>query len=459
MDALNSVSWANLCTPNELAFRAACNSVVDHSLRPVKRRVIERLSNSPEAQDLFKKFWSAAVVPSTSFPAENFFTLLVKDPLWQTIVSEEVDNEHSWKDLFNGNFFKEGAKVKDWFRSFLEKLGGKDHPAARALTAATLGLSLVVGVKYEKPDMLTIPVTVAPSYDSKGDRITFKVDTDPVKVSLTASATSADIPVQLRLLPDEKPVRINFVSDGQLKGNLTDGLVEITKKLGATNASLKQAASNLKLIATQPVHADLVGLSKTLAGVEQNISATTLQLTETNSKLADLKSTYETQSENEASNSQNAVQNINQRLGILTKASARRQDATRLILEEGTVRSLVVLPYLDPASGQETSRDIRISVVSIGGNDKDKTVSLTITPKNEEPVAYKEGDNLSLLPVPWTLTVNSIQKHWYGRNSVTLTFTPESSVFPSPDSVSSKQVPSDITQPKRVPPKMADNRN
>jgi hypothetical protein len=431
--------------------------------------VIERLSGSSDAKVLFEKLWLSANATSSAIsPVENFFNLLAKDPLWQTIVSEAIDNEHSWRDLFNDDFFEKGASLKDWFRSFLEKIGGKEHPAARALTAATLGFSLVVGVKVLGPtDTLTIPVAVVPTYDHKSNPITLKVDTDPVKVSLTALPTSTDIPVQLRLIPDEKPVRINFVSDGQLKGDLTDGLVEITKKLGTTNASLQQAASNLKLIAAQPVHTDLAGLNKTLAGVEQNIFASTVQLTEANKKLADLKSTYETQSEMEALNSRDEVQDINQRLRILTRASTYRRDAIQVVLPESPTPSVVVLPYLDASSGQQTSKGIPISVGNIvdkvGDEKKELQIALTIVPENVDQ-KFTKGEVFNLKTVPWSFTVGSIEKHWYGRNSVTLTFTPESSKFLSGNAellpaqpMSPPPAQSDLAQQKLVPAKLAEN--
>src|SRR5690348_3732725 len=97
-------SWRQLCMPAELGFRAACNEVVDSSLRPIKRHVIVRLSNSPEAENVFEEAWNSI---SSSLPfgvtgeprPSVFFQALTALPTWRTLVIEEVAAEQRWSDL------------------------------------------------------------------------------------------------------------------------------------------------------------------------------------------------------------------------------------------------------------------------------------------------------------------------------------------------------------------------
>jgi hypothetical protein len=436
-------SWSDLCVTSQLAFRAACNSALDPSRRPVKRRVIERLSNSSEARDLFERLWQSTTNSVPGSRSEIFFKLLAGDILWQTKVAEEVARENSWKDLSNIKFFKD--KFRDWVSSLLEKLGSKEHPAARALTAATLGFSLVVAVKLvSPPDTLTIPVRVAASYDSKGEPISIKFGGDSVKVNLapvTDDATKTQVPIQLQIIPDKTPVHVNVVSDGNLGGKSVDALAVMTKKLDSSNVALRNAAANLSSIAQQPIHSDLTNLRAGLEGVSRDVSLTTARLDDVNRRLAEIKSSYEAQSKEEVSTSMNEVQDIDQRLKILARASANQRGTFEMTFLENTARP-VFLPHFDPASGQESSKAVVINVHDIRGVGKSKIANIGHESEgSSDPAigsagalqAYHEGERLPFDSEPWSITVASIEKHWYGKGSVILRFTPESSAIPRSD--------------------------
>lgn len=431
-------SWSDVCVANQLAFRAVCNSAIDPSRRPLKKRVIERLSDSPEAKDLYRTHWVSASHLQGSQP-ENFFKLLGSDILWQTKVAEEVESERSWKDLSNGKFF---GKFRDWTSALFEKLAGKEHPAARALTAATLGLSLVVAIKSVGPvDTLTIPVSVVATYDKKAAPITLKLAGDSVKVNLepvTDSIAKTQVPIQLQLIPDKTAVPINFVSGGESGGRPKDALTEVTKKLESSNVVLRQAAASLDLMAKQPVHSDLTKLYANLDSVSQNVFQTRSKLDDVNRTLAELKTSYETQSREQVLTSKNEGQNIDQKLKILARASANQRDAFDMSFQENTCRT-VLLPHFDPDSGQETSIVAGIDVRGIREDGKSRTVNIDRRTEGScDPAVvagpshdYSEGKRIPLNPEPWNLTVISIERNWYGRRSATLRFTPESSAIPN----------------------------
>jgi hypothetical protein len=408
----------------------------------VKTRVIERLSKSSEGKELFERLWqSASSVPGSQ--AENFFKLLAGDTLWQTKVAEEVEKEHSWKDLSNIELFKD--KFRDWVSALFEKLGGKEHPAARALTAATLGLSLVVAVKSVGPaDTLTIPVKVVAGYDKNGDPISFKFGGDSVKVNLapfTDETTRTKVPIELQVIPDKTPVHVSVVSDGNLGSKSVDVLAEMTKKLDSSNASLRKAASNLSSIAQQPIHSDLTNLRTGLESVSTDVSLTTARLDDVNRRLAEIKTSYEVQSKQEVSTSMNEVQNIDQRLRILARASANQRGSFEMTFLENTARP-VFLPHFDPASGQESSKAAVINVHDVRGVGRAKTANISYGSEGDSDLAmgsagapprYHEGERVPFNSEPWSITVASIEKHWYGKGSVTLRFTPESSAIPRSD--------------------------
>ncbi|MHB8216719.1 MAG: hypothetical protein ACYDDS_11615 [Candidatus Sulfotelmatobacter sp.] len=342
--------------------------------------------------------------------------------------------------MANGKFF--GDKFRDWVSALLEKLGSKEHPAARALTAATLGLSLVVAVKsVGSPDTLTIPVKVVAGYDENGKPISFKFGGDSVKVNLapiTDEAAKTQIPIQLQLIPDKTPVRINFISDGGLGGKPTDAMTEVTKKMESSNVFLRHAASSLETMAKQPVHSDFTNLRTGLEGVSQNVSQTAAKLDDLSSRLAELKTSYDTQSREEVRASKNEVQKINQRLGILAQASTNRQGAMEVTVLENTRRT-ILLPAFDPVSGRESSNAVLIDVRGIWGEGQNRVVNIGLVPEgSSDPKAmdgvsdlkpYHERGEFLIDSGRWKVTVLLIEKHWYGKNSATLRVTPESPPF------------------------------
>jgi hypothetical protein len=396
-------------------------------------RVVERLSNSSEAKHLYQRVWLSASALEGS-QTENFLKLLAGDILWQTKVAEEVEGEHSWKDLLDIESFK--GKLKDWVSSLFEKLGSKEHPAARALTAATLGVTLVVAVKaIGPPDTLTIPVKVVASYDKSGEPLSLgSVNVSLAPVTLEAAKTQA--PIQLQLVPDQAPVRVNFVSDVGLSGKPTDALAEVTKKLESSNAVLSQAASSLDAMAKQPVHSDLASLHSSLEGVSQNVFQTTAKLDEVSKGLLDLKKSYEVQSKEEVTTSRDEAQKIDARLGSLAQVGANPQVPWEMTLAENTPRT-ILLPRFDPTSGREAFKAVVINVHDIQSDGKKKTVRIdqvsadSSDPKPTEIVAvpqpYHEGQGLPLDSKRWRLTVVLIEKHWYGKSSVTLRLVPDES--------------------------------
>jgi hypothetical protein len=150
----------------------------------------------------------------------------------------------------------------------------------------------------------------------------------------------------------------------------------------------------------------------------------------------DLKKSYEVQSKEEVTTSRDEAQKIDARLGSLAQVGANPQVPWEMTLAENTPRT-ILLPRFDPTSGREAFKAVVINVHDIQSDGKKKTVRIdqvsadSSDPKPTEIVAvpqpYHEGQGLPLDSKRWRLTVVLIEKHWYGKSSVTLRLVPDES--------------------------------
>src|SRR5689334_20914000 len=165
---MNSIPnpWAQFCSAQSRAFRAACNDGAPAASRPMKLRVIERLEKLSDAQLVFEQAWNDALAhfatETSTIPGREFFVHLTKNPMWTTLVAEQIAAEARWRDLVSKDglrtLYDRGAALFEKFTS------AKEHPATAAVTKVAIVLSGLWGVRAALPEQfeqLTLPIRVA----------------------------------------------------------------------------------------------------------------------------------------------------------------------------------------------------------------------------------------------------------------------------------------------------------
>lgn len=456
--AVMNRNWEDICSSDNLAFRAACNAVADPDLRPLKKRVIERLCQDREAKALFRGLWQDVGNDQNGQQVEAFFRILANNSAWQTLVNEAVGREKSWLDLLRSKYFiTDPAKFLDWFVAFAEKLWDKHHPAARTATSIALSLStLFIVHHYERPvydeltlpiraiftgDQPSIPVSLLPSTDGNPVRVVLapSVGGPPVKVDFVPSNDGKGIPVALHVEPDSKAVKVQFVADGGIDGGneYKDALNSLVTQLNKANNSLRGAAADLRVLSHQSVGSDLDDMSKTFHTVANSLSDTTSNLKNFDRRMSDLGQAYADAAAGRSVQTGLQIKDINQKLQVVARANASQREMIPLVLQAGASKS-IVLPMFDSASGRSSSTIVTISASKVNGAGNANSIQLAVSSKDPNlgqvtsapasPEIWadaKEGDVLALASLGWRLTVNGVERHWFRKPYIRMTLSPE----------------------------------
>ncbi len=391
--------WSAHCRATVLGFRAACNAVVEPSLRPVRIRVAERLSKSKEAKELFGKHWGG------DEGVDAFWVSLTKDECWRTLVIEAIEQNRRWSNLLK-------VKPSEWGSSLLEKLRDKGHPGARAATATLATFSTLWAAHAVAPNAITLPVSLAAS-----DR---KPLTLPIKLS---SDQGGEYSLKIKVDPGENPIPLRFVAGGGTQGAGTDVLQNLTDQLVISNRSLNQTATYLNKIASQPVAPELGQMQDAIAQVSKTIQSTSDKLQTIDGRLETLNATYAERADAQAKKAEVEASSVTRDLAIVALASASHNPPVQLAIAEHSSQS-VVLPSFEPTSGQSSSKTITIMVGGVSGSGGSLSVPLRLS-SSPNPVNSTVGDVLDLGPLPWKLTVNAIERHFFSPDIVRVTLSPE----------------------------------
>jgi len=76
--------------PRNLAFRAACNGAAPVISQPIKTRIIKRIYESEDAQQILVRLWDEMLASAGAVPHHQLANALVSDLCWKTLVLEEV---------------------------------------------------------------------------------------------------------------------------------------------------------------------------------------------------------------------------------------------------------------------------------------------------------------------------------------------------------------------------------
>lgn len=202
----------------DLNFRAAANLCVDKSRQPIKRRVLGRLSGSPEVEELLLSLArSARILPGRSNVVElsdrekeatltdrvrEVFDGLSRDARFAVLVNESIEAEKRWSDLLENKTFRE--KVKGVF----EKLRSSAHPVVRAGCFGTAALVPLTAVLYITPKItgkpLELPIALPPAVPVQID---FKSGGSAIPIQFVP--TTMPVKLELEGLPKNFPVLEN----------------------------------------------------------------------------------------------------------------------------------------------------------------------------------------------------------------------------------------------------------
>jgi hypothetical protein len=398
----DSTSWESVCSEGRVEFRAACNQIIDPSLRPIKKQVIRRIIDSSEARELFKDLWMRADSRS-----DVFLDMLSRSASWQTLVAEHMEVDHSWVSLLNWKSF--GGHLWQWLKSLVQKLLDRHHPAARAATTVLIALGTLRGVQYVAPTLygeLSMPIRT--SFSGQG-----------ITVPVTFTPTG-NVPVVLNVSSDGTPVKLHFAEDNA--GGSPDGLNRLIAELHDSNQSARQIASNLQVVAQHAPQLDTIARDKTLQGMFQ---LATNQVEIFHQNLNDFKKWYDSTLTTQG-------HNVSQQLGVLALASSSH--AIPLILRQNSKQS-VVLPSFDAVSGKSSVQVIELEIGKIISNSSGLSVNVRVTPQGQQASiqTVKEGQEFPIKSSDWKMIVNSIESHRLGKHLVQITLSLDAAGFTLPD--------------------------
>lgn len=395
--------WTPLCQAADLAFRTACNAAVLPSARPVKRRVIERLSESGEADRVFNLVWQAASQSPPPFE-QRFFDELGRNPLWSTLVVEAIAEERRWKDTFSNTEFSSFA---DRVRSFFEKCFGKDAGTLTkiASTAAAGAGTLAIATQIN-PEILhkvTLPIEVQ-----------LKRDNAAIPVQLMLDSKLDSIPITFKASTGDKPIELHFESDGKGDNTPAAALNLVASRLEQTNTSISATAAQLTNLVNLTSSSNDNGLIKHLGDV--------------NGAVRELTDAFNTaaKSEMDASNKNSDV--VAAKLNLVAKTTIVPSHYRVAKLLPDSIQT-VLIPIID--ADEHRTESVKITLCT-GEMDSVKGVQLKALDnfKNgncDNGGTYQwtpPGGEVDTADGLWTATVNSYEHHWYGSRAATVTLSP-----------------------------------
>lgn len=416
---MNSIPnpWAQFCSAQSLAFRAACNDGAPAASRPMKLRVIERLEKLSDAQLVFEQAWNDALAhfatETSTIPGREFFFHLTKNPMWTTLVAEQIAAEARWRDLVSKDglrtLYDRGAALFEKFTS------AKEHPATAAVTKVAIVLSGLWGVRAALPEQfeqLTLPIRVALIGNDGKLPVMFSPQLDeksrPMEIPFVLSAADES---KLKVTFDAKPVELRFGADDAGKVTPGSALIALAGELHNTNETLKIATDRMRTLASNTSGADGSPAS-TLKSIRDSVDALHFAYAEN------------TKAESLAANLR--AQEVSRELQRLAVGSI--PPVQRVTIHPNSKESIVI-SSLNPSTGLSEYFTLKVCTGDIGSDDRGDFIMLAeidsgIAPSrcNRLSKTY-EGSEMKVLG-SWNVTFSSIRRRWRGGGEVTAMISP-----------------------------------
>jgi hypothetical protein len=407
--------WRHLCFVHELAFRAACNEGAPPASRPVKPRVIDRIAHGPDAHDVFQQAWDQATSRGLETPTDInrlFYESVVKNPMWATLVAEQIAAEVKWKDLFASDglqsLYDRGSAL---FEKFTNR---KEHPAAATATRVVVAISGLWGVNVAFPEQLqavTLPIRASLIGEEGKLPITFSPQLDdqdkPVHIPFVLDA---DTTSRMKLVFDTEPVKVRFAFDDADAISPSAALETLATELGKTNDTLGLAAERMKTLAESTSKPSSAPLS-TLTAIRDSVQG--------------LHSAYVKNSREEALAADMRVREMADKLQQLTTVTVPQLQEVKL---HANSSESIVLASFSRETGEPEFLTVKMCTGEIGLDDIGDFIRLEVLPQGAGASsqsrcnARSKRHEGSQLDIPgWNITFSSIHRRWYGGGDVTAT--------------------------------------
>jgi hypothetical protein len=402
-----------------IEFRAAANSSVEPSKRPIRSRVLQRIAKSKIFEHIFVSVFIASVARSLGLDklsaseilkefdqaaakgkvdletvASTMIELLSRDMRFSTLVLEKVEEDKKWHDLIGGYF----KSWKDRIGGFFEKISDKDHPISRTAVAALLsGASLVatynVALKI-MPEVtknylsIKIPITADPA-EAK-----FKVDLDlqgPPK------------PIGISLAPAD-PVDMQFHPVGPIK---VDVVATSASASSPTGANSGQPPKPMPAPESTPIPVNVVVVPKSIDNLASETKAYRDEVNLLKARLDGMGT---------------LAQAVNEQLSNF--------QATTSITVPESESGTVFLQWFNEKL-QLVSCELKTRVDKVGSTTSSvRFIPLNCSPtfqlpdqsRGMQPVQLEVNQPKKLIGLPFHVTATVVEHHWFGKSQIEFRF-------------------------------------
>ena len=414
-------SWVELCKPSSLGFRSACNAAVPANFRPVKLRVINNLSESREAHAVFDRVWRRAVVPDSGGQpdtaptrdagasgeeiAEHFHRALAENSQWQTLVAETIAADIAWSGPFSGTRSSLFARVKEFAEKLFDR---RNHPVAT--TTATVAAAF--------SGCLTISIAVSHAVD-------------PVKIPLLATVVGdgkpVTVPVEFRVDSNSIPIGVNLSGNGcpppiqpqacQTACQDTSASCTALTELATSNTALAASVRNLGVTIKTTTQRSDSSVVKAIQAIGDGLTL--------------LKTDYDRSSKDALDAEQLNARAMANVIGTVAGSTVSQQAGRSFKLHRELQQSVVV-PTFDNLSGLASYKILNLCLEELHPETRPRSMTIRYKVANEQAVGCSGGDTAlfqeglvtPIKSLPWGIVVNSIDRHWYGSRSASITLTP-----------------------------------
>jgi hypothetical protein len=475
---------------NSIVFEAACNQAVDSSLRPIRRRVInrlrDRLRSDPEVASLFAAVWTITQTQADEPPTpaalmeSRFVELIASDPQWKTQVLDAVVEERRWSDLWS----KVQTPFFDRVASLLEKLTSPDHPVAKRTTAALasfaaalLTIWLPVGITG-RPDIYEkLLGPLAKIFQSK-NQTTIERKIEDAQVRLKVLVDPKDLSVSFKpiVTPDAFHMKLHPVLDAPLKitpqfqyshestGNSTTSATKLTglklqlipaidlasfpKGLWDPQAGLKVSVNQLDAPSQAPSASENSATQEGIPVKGPGVPSSGRPLDKIEAKLGALNKNLENiggDFQASKADPQSTLATMQQRQNAIHSIANNQGRTTVIDLTPNSVRSVVLQWFGDDEKPQFCTLTLEVGAVDADNVDLSLTnqqcspnASLVDKEKIPYPLSFGPADDPQQVG-PWSLSVDSTHRHWVFRHAARLRFTWQPASSNSSSAVQSAQ--------------------
>lgn len=382
-------NWAEVCNPERLEFRAACNAVLPVEMQPLTVKKQLRISRLPDSRKLFDTLWAG--LPTEKKSLTEFFEALVRNPQWQTLVREQVVRK-SGRDFFS----KETLEVSDKVFGFLGELFGSEAPAAvRIMSYTTTILVATFGARTINPEF--------PKNVIEPIRIALLGESEPIAVSIVPKLATNSLPLYVDIQNPMPPIALRFESEPKA--------IPVNVRM-----NVKQDKAAAPIIANQSSGINIDALREEIKGVKEALRET----------------------------SERAEESISKKFAESQRINALYQESVNVLVPVNGSQFLFPAVFKDDL----TTTALMVCVKNINSRrPKDgqlvkvleNTSTAACVPDDGIKLKLLAADDVKLVGREWRITFVEVQERFFGRDAVRLKLTPQQPIKPTVANTSAHQ--------------------